>query len=139
VVSRFVIGRPILALVLLVGIILTVGSAVLTLAVWRYLQTPLPTLEVSASYPGANEQMVADTVAAPIEREVYGVEDLVSMSRECTDDGAYRLTLTFRRGTDLNIAQVVVQNRVALAEPMLPDLVKRDGVRVIRVTSQQAR
>jgi len=127
---RFFINRPIFASALTIVIILAVGIAVLTLAVRQYLQTPLPTVEVSATYAGANAQLVADTVAVPIEREIYGIEDMVSMSRQCTDDGVYRLTITFRRGTDLNIAQVIVQNRLALALRYLPEPVKRADITV---------
>ena len=87
-----------------------------------------PTVEVSASYPGANAQVVADTVAAPIEQQVNGVEGMMYMSSQCTNDGSYSLTVTFKPGSDLNISQVLVQNRESLAEPILPDLVKRRGV-----------
>ncbi len=131
-VCKFFVNRPILALVLLIVVILGVGSAVLLLAVRQYLQTPLPKVEVSASYPGANAQVVAETVAAPIEQEIDGVEGMVSMSRQCTDDGAYRLTIAFRRGTDLRLAQVLVQNRVSLAIPKLPDAVKQTDLTVTR-------
>ena len=85
---------------------------------------------MSASYPGANAQVVADTVAAPIEQQVNGVEDMLYMSSQCTNDGTYTLTVTFKNGVDLNMAQVLVQNRVALAQPILPDLVQRRGVTV---------
>ncbi len=81
-------------------------------------------------YPGANAKVVADTVAAPIEQQVNGVEDMMYMSSQCTNDGVYRLTVTFHPGTDLNLAQVLVQNRVALAQPILPALVTRRGVMV---------
>src|SRR5207248_11354729 len=89
-----------------------------------------PTVEVSASYPGANAQVVADTVAAPIEQQVNGVEGMMYMASQCTNDGNYTLTVTFQPGTDLNISQVLVQNRESLAEPILPDLVKRRGIAV---------
>src|SRR5262249_14706510 len=91
---------------------------------------PLPSVTVEASYPGANAQVVADTVAAPIEQQVNGVDGMVAMRSQCNNDGSYTLTVTFHRGTDLNIAQWLVQNRVSLAEPILPDLVKRRGVSV---------
>src|SRR5207248_4379121 len=89
-----------------------------------------PTVEVSASYPGANAEVVADTVAAPIEQQVNGVEGMMYMSSQCTNDGTYALTITFKLGTDLNIAQVLVQNRVSLAQPILPNLVQRRGISV---------
>ncbi len=73
---------------------------------------------------------MADTVAAPIEQQVNGVEGMLYMSSQCTNDGTYTLTVTFKQGVDLNMAQVLVQNRVALAQPILPDLVKRKGVTV---------
>jgi multidrug efflux pump subunit AcrB len=126
------IGRPIFAALLLIVILLAGGLTILALAVKQYLDSPLPTLEVSASYPGADAQAVADKVAVPIERELYGVEDMVAMSRQCTDDGAYRLTITFRRGTDLQLARVLVLSRVAIASPQLPDVIKRTGVAVTR-------
>ncbi len=85
---------------------------------------------MSAYYPGANAQVVADTVAAPIEQQVNGVENMMYMSSQCTNDGNYSLTVTFKHGIDLNMAQVLVQNRESLAEPILPDLVKRRGVAV---------
>jgi multidrug efflux pump subunit AcrB len=133
--SRLFLGRPVLVLVLLGGILLAGGIVVLTLAVRQYLLAPLPMVEVSASYPGANAQLVADAVAAPIEEEVNGVESMVSMSRQCTEDGAYRLTITFRRGTDLNLAQVLVQNRVSLALRRLPEAVRRAGLTVTKRTT----
>jgi multidrug efflux pump subunit AcrB len=132
VVVKFFITRPILAVSLLLALMVVVWVGVLALVLWQHLNAPLPTVEVSARYPGANAQVVADTVAAPIEQQVDGVEGMISMSRQITDNGDYRLTITFRRGTDPAIAQVLVQNRVALAERTMPDLVKRDGITVIR-------
>src|SRR5262249_31608493 len=95
-----------------------------------YPEITPPTVEVSASYPGANALVVADTVAAPVEQQVNGVENMLYMYSQCTNDGSYTLTITFKPGIDLNMAQVLVQNRVALAEPVLPELVKRKGVAV---------
>jgi multidrug efflux pump subunit AcrB len=128
--SRFFINRPIFASVLSIVIVLGGGVALFTLPVAQYPEITPPTVEVSAAYPGANAQVVADTVAAPIEQQVNGVEGMMYMSSQCTNDGNYTLTITFKPGTDLNIAQVLVQNRESLAEPILPDLVKRRGISV---------
>jgi multidrug efflux pump subunit AcrB len=126
--SRFFIDRPIFASVM--SIIITLGGllAVFSLPIAQYPEIAPPTVEVSAIYPGANSRVVADTVAAPIEQQVNGVEKMMYMSSQCTNDGTYTLTVTFEHGVDLNIAQVLVQNRVNLAQPILPDLVKRRGV-----------
>jgi multidrug efflux pump subunit AcrB len=128
--SRFFINRPIFAAVL--SIIITLGGsiAVFTLPIAQYPEITPPTVEVSAVYPGANAQVVADTVAAPIEQQVNGVEGMMYMSSQCTNDGAYTLTVTFHMGTNVNMAQILVQNRVAMAQPILPDLVQRRGVAV---------
>src|SRR3954463_4971149 len=128
--SRFFIDRPIFASVLSIVITLAGGIAVWTLPIAQYPEITPPTVEVSAYYPGANAQVVADTVAAPIEQQVNGVERMMYMSSQCTNDGKYVLTVTFQPGSDLNIAQVLVQNRVSLAQPILPDLVKRRGISV---------
>ncbi len=128
--SLFFIDRPIFASVLSIVITLAGGIAVFALPVTQYPEITPPTVEVSAFYPGANANVVSDTVAAPIEQQVNGVEGMMYMSSQCTNDGAYTLTVTFRQGTDLNLAQVLVQNRVALAQPVLPVLVTRRGVTV---------
>ena len=106
------------------------GIALFALPVTQYPEITPPTVEVSASYPGANAQVLADTVASPIEQNVNGVEDMLYMTSQCTNDGRYTLTVTFRPGTDLNLAQVLVQNRVNLAQPVMPELVRRRGVTV---------
>src|SRR6187455_49797 len=128
--SRFFIDRPIFATVLSVVITLAGGIAVWALPVTQYPEITPPTVEISTVYPGANAMVVSDTVAAPIEQQVNGVEGMMYMSSQCTNDGTYTLTVTFRPGTDLNLAQVLVQNRESLAEPILPDLVKRRGISV---------
>jgi multidrug efflux pump subunit AcrB len=128
--SRFFINRPIFASVLSIVVFLAGLVAWDKLPVAQYPEIAPPTVEVSASFPGANAEVVADTVAAPIEQQVNGVEGMMYMSAQCTNDGTYNLTVTFNHSIDLNIAQVLVQNRVDLAQPILPDLVKRNGVQV---------
>jgi multidrug efflux pump subunit AcrB len=135
--SKFFIDRPIFAAVLSIIITLAGLIAVTTLPVTQYPEITPPTVEVAAVYPGANAQVVADTVAAPIEQQVNGVEGMMYMSSQCTNDGAYRLTITFKLGTDLNIAQVLVQNRVSLAQPILPALVTRRGITVTKKSPAQ--
>jgi len=126
--SRFFIDRPIFAAVLSIVIVVSGLVAAVTLPIAQYPDITPPTVQVSCLYPGANAQVVADTVAAPIEQQVNGVERMLYMSSQSTNDGAYNLTVTFELGTDLNMAQVLVQNRVAMAEPLLPDEVRQSGV-----------
>jgi multidrug efflux pump len=135
--TRFFIDRPIFATVLSIIVILGGGVAVSALPVAQYPEITPPTVEVSAVYPGANSQVVADTVAAPIEQQVNGVEEMMYMSSQCTNDGTYTLTVTFNPGVDLNVAQVLVQNRVNLAAPVLPELVTRRGVLVKKKSPSQ--
>jgi hydrophobe/amphiphile efflux-1 (HAE1) family protein len=130
VISYFFIDRPIFATVLSIIIVLAGGVSFLSLPVALYPEIAPPTIQVMASYPGANAQIVQDTVAAPIEQQVNGVENMLYMSSQSTNDGAYTLTVTFNLDTDLNMAQVLVQNRVALAMPQLPSLVQSQGVSV---------
>src|SRR6266851_5523030 len=116
--ARFFIDRPVLAWVISIVIVLIGGIAAGLLPIAQYPEITPPTVQVTANYPGANAQVVADTVAAPIEQQVNGVEGMMYMSSQCTNDGGYSLTVTFHPGTDLNIAQVLVQNRESLAEPI---------------------
>src|ERR1700728_3730134 len=111
--SNFFIDRPIFASVMSIIITLAGGIALFSLPIAQYPEITPPTVEVAAVYPGANAQVVADTVAAPIEQQVNGVERMLYMSSQCTNDGSYNLTITFELGTDLNFAQVLVQTRVA--------------------------
>src|SRR5881394_4256268 len=136
-ISHFFIDRPIFASVLSIVLVLAGVVAWRTLPVAQYPDVTPPTVQVSALYPGANALTVRDTVAAPIEEQVSGVEGMMYMSSQCTNDGTYTLTITFKLGTDLNIAQVLVQNRVSLAEPILPDLVKRRGITVKKKSPSQ--
>jgi multidrug efflux pump len=135
--SRFFIDRPIFAMVLAIMTVLGGAVALTSLPVAQYPEITPPTIEVSAIFPGANAKTVAETVAAPIEQQVNGVEDMMYMSSSCANDGTYALTVTFKPGIDLNIAQVLVQNRVNLAQPVLPDLVKRRGVTVKKKSPAQ--
>jgi len=126
--SHFFIGRPIFASVLSIVIVIAGLLALIILPVAEYPPVVPPTVVVKATYPGANPQVIADTVATPIEEEVNGVEDMLYMSAQCSSDGSMSLTVTFKIGTDLDKAQVLVQNRVAVAEARLPEEVRRLGV-----------
>src|SRR6516165_9897732 len=126
--SHFFIERPIFAAVLSIVITLAGAVAVINLPVAQYPQITPPSIIVSCTYPGANAQVVADSVAAPIEQQVNGVENMLYMVSISGNDGSFTLTVTFKPGVDLNFAQVLVQNRVNLALPLLPDVVKQAGV-----------
>jgi multidrug efflux pump len=128
--SKFFIDRPIFAAVLSVVIVIAGAIAVTTLPIAQYPEIAPPTVQVTCAYPGANASVVADTVASPIEQQVTGVENMLYMSSQCTNDGQYSLTVTFDVGVNLDMAQVLVQNRVNLALPSLPDVVKQTGVSV---------
>jgi multidrug efflux pump len=129
-VAKFFIDRPIFAAVISIIITLSGFIAVGVLPVAQYPEITPPTVQVSCFYPGASAKVVAETVAAPIEQQVIGVENMLYMSSQCTNDGGYNLTVTFEVGTNLDMAQVLVQNRVNLALPTLPSEVKQTGVSV---------
>lgn len=129
-ISKFFIDRPIFAAVISVVIVIGGLVAVRQLPVAQYPEIAPPTVEVRCTYVGASSTVVAETVAAPIEKEVVGVERMLYMSSQCTNDGTYVLTVTFEVGANLDDAQVQVQNRVNLALPILPDVVKQTGVSV---------
>ena len=126
--SKFFIERPIFASVISVVIVIAGLISFGALPISQYPEITPPTVEVSATYPGGNARVVAETVGAPIEQQVNGVEDMIYMSSTSASDGAYKLTVTFEIGTNLDMAQVLVQNRVKLAEPNLPEDVTRQGV-----------
>ncbi len=126
--SNFFIDRPIFATVLSIVIVILGGVAYFLLPVAQYPEVAPPVVQVSAIYPGANAKTVAETVATPIELEVNGVERMLYMSSKSTNDGQMYLDVTFEVGTNLDMAQVLVQNRVSIAEAKLPEEVKRQGV-----------
>ncbi|MFQ3594100.1 MAG: efflux RND transporter permease subunit, partial [Gemmataceae bacterium] len=126
--ARFFIDRPIFAWVISIVIILAGSAAVVQLPIAQYPEITPPSVQVTCQYAGASAQVVADTVAAPIEQEVNGVEGMLYMSSQCTNDGTYTLTVTFELGVNLNMAQVLVQNRVSQAMARLPEEVKNTGV-----------
>jgi hydrophobe/amphiphile efflux-1 (HAE1) family protein len=129
-ISRFFIDRPIFAAVIAVFITLVGVFAYPLLPLSQYPEIAPPTITINTAYPGASAETVAETVAAPIEQEVNGVEGMLYLSSSSTADGTVAVTVTFQPGTDLDAAQVLVQNRVALAEPRLPEQVRQIGVTV---------
>jgi hydrophobe/amphiphile efflux-1 (HAE1) family protein len=134
VISHFFIDRPIFASVLSIIFVLAGGVAVFALPVAQYPDITPPTVLVTAHYPGANAQTVRDTVGVPIEEQVSGVEGMIYMSSTSTNDGSYTLTVTFKLGMDSDMAQVLVQNRVSLALPVIPALVQTEGINVQKMS-----
>ena len=125
--SKFFIYRPIFACVVSIVIVII---GLITIPLLPIEQTPditPPTVMVSTNYPGASADVISETVAAPIEEQVNGVEDMIYMQSKSSSDGTMKLTISFEVGTDIDMATVLVQNRVKLAEPVLPEDVKREG------------
>src|SRR6266850_2850383 len=133
--SLFFIRRPIVACVLAILIMIAGGVAFPTLPVTQYPEIAPPVIRVTTIYPGASAQVVADTVAAPIEQQVNGVEGMIYMESTSASDSSYTLNVSFEVGTDIDIASVLVQNRVAIAMAQLPDDVRRQGVTTNKVST----
>src|SRR5260221_867252 len=128
--SHFFIERPIFATVLSLFITIVGGIAYFALPVAQYPEIAPPTIQVTATYPGASADIVSQTVATPLEQQINGVQDMLYFSSQATGDGKLTVTVTFKLGTNLDTAQVLTQNRVAVALPRLPDVVQRLGVTV---------
>ncbi|MDA7874074.1 multidrug efflux RND transporter permease subunit [Rhodopirellula sp.] len=134
--SRFFIHRPIFATVISIIIVIAGFVSFGALPVAKFPEVAPPTVAVSAIYPGGNATTIAETVAAPIEQQVNGVEGMLYMSSKSANDGTYNLTVTFELGTDMDIASVLVQNRVAIAEPQLPQEVRAQGITTKKRSTQ---
>ena len=128
--SKAFIDRPVMAMVVSIVIVLVGALSIPILPVESMPEITPPTVSVSARYPGANATVMEQAVASPIEQQVNGVENMLYMSSISSAAGAYNLTVTFEVGTDVDMATVLVQNRVAIAEPLLPEEVRRQGVTV---------
>src|ERR1700726_3947123 len=129
-ISKFFIERPILANVIAMLLVLLGLVAIMVLPINQYPSIVPPTIQVTTTYPGADAKTLINTVALPIEQQVNGVEKMLYMQSTSTNSGAYTLIVTFAIGTDLNFAQVLVQNRVQAAMAQLPTAVQQQGVMV---------
>src|SRR6201989_1980963 len=131
-ISHFFIDRPIFAAVVSIVFVIIGGVAFFRLPVAQYPEIAPPTITVTGQYPGASAEVVAGTVVTPIEQQINGVENMIYMSSNSTADGQFTISVSFELGTNLDIAQVQVQNRVAIAEPRLPIDVRAIGVTVAK-------
>ncbi len=131
-ISHFFIDRPIFAAVISIVIIILGGVSFSRLPIAQYPEIAPPVINVSGQYPGANAEIVASTVISPIEDQINGVENMLYVSSNATADGRFSVAVTFDIGTNLDIAQVQVQNRVAIAQPRLPADVRNIGVTVTK-------
>ena len=134
-ISEFFIERPIFAAVISTFITIAGALALIKLPVGEYPEVVPPSIVVTANYPGANPKVIADTVAAPLEQAIVGVDDMLYMSSTSTMNGTLSLTVTFKLGADVDRAQVQVQNRVAQAQPRLPQEVRDLGVTTVKSSS----
>jgi len=133
--ARFFVDRPVFAMVISIVIILIGTLSLVTLPIAQYPEVIPPQVRVTATYRGANAQDVEKTIAAPIEQQLVGVDDLLYMASSSSNDGTLTIVLTFEVGIDLDLAVVKVQNKVKVAEPLLPEEVRREGVNVKKVSS----
>jgi multidrug efflux pump len=131
-ISGFFINRPIFASVLSILIIIAGAVSIFNLPITEYPEVSPPSIQVSASFPGANPSVIAETVATPLEEQINGVENMIYMDSKATSDGRLNLTVTFAIGTDVDLAQQMVQNRVSQALPRLPDVTRQLGVTVVK-------
>ena len=133
--SRFFIDRPVFSIVLSLLIVIAGCVSIVVLPVERYPEITPPQVQISATYPGADAQTLAESVAAPIEQQLSGIKNLIYFSSQSSNDGTCKITVTFEIGTDQDMAAVEVQNRLAIAQPKLPQEVVRNGVTVIKTSS----
>ena len=133
--AKFFIDRPIFAWVLAIIIMLAGGLAILKLPIAQYPTVAPPAIQLTATYPGADAQTVQDTVTQVIEQNMNGIDNLMYMSSTSDSSGTVQITLTFASGTDADIAQVQVQNKLQLATPLLPQEVQQQGISVQKSSS----
>src|SRR5436190_9079230 len=133
-ISHFFIDRPIFAAVVSIVFIIVGGVSFFRLPVAQYPEIAPPVINISGQYPGASADVIASTVVTPIEQQINGVENMLYVSSNSTADGRFSIAVTFDLGTNLDIAQVQVQNRVAIAQPRLPVEVRNIGVTVTKAS-----